>query len=228
MTGCNNTDAAVPRSMADNALTDTSRTNPLRLGILISGGGTNLQAVIDAIESATLPAKIAVVISSRVDAYGLTRAANAAIPTVAMTRADYRNPLAADEFIATTLRQADVDYVVLAGYMRMVLSPILTAFPDRVINLHPALLPAFPGAESIRDAWNHGVKVTGVTVHFANERYDEGPIIAQKAISIREDDTIETLTERIHETEHELLPYVLALIANGRVSLGDDRKVRIH
>jgi phosphoribosylglycinamide formyltransferase-1 len=199
-----------------------------RFGVLISGGGTNLQAIIDAIEAGSLPAEVAVVISSRPDAYGLVRAANASIPAVALSGADYRDAEAADELIVSELNRARVDYVVLAGYMRKVLSPLLDAFPDRIINLHPALLPSFPGAHGIEDAWNYGVKVTGVTVHFANEEYDTGPIIAQRAVPINEDDTIETLTDRIHKIEHELLPYVLTLIAEQRITLGEDRRVNIR
>ena len=199
----------------------------IRLGVLISGGGSNLQAIIDAIEAGKLDAEIVLVVSSKADAYGLTRAEQAGIPTLALTKADYEDPLAADERITSALQDAQANYVVMAGYMRMVREPLLKAFPDRIINLHPALLPSFPGAHGIADAFDYGVKLTGVTVHFANEEYDKGAIIAQRPVLIAEDDTLESLEEKIHAVEHELYPQVLQMIAQGRVIIGEDGKVRI-
>ncbi|NTU89162.1 MAG: phosphoribosylglycinamide formyltransferase [Actinobacteria bacterium] len=147
----------------------------IKLGVLISGGGTNLQALIDAIVARELDASIEIVISSKEDAYGLKRAVAAGIPTMALSREVYKDSRQADEIIASELRRAGCDYVVMAGYMRMVTEPILLAFENRVINIHPALLPSFPGAHGIADAFNAGVKVTGVTVHFADHEYDKGP-----------------------------------------------------
>jgi phosphoribosylglycinamide formyltransferase-1 len=199
----------------------------IKLGILISGSGSNLQAIIDAIEAGRLDAKIVLVVSSRPDAYGLMRAEQAGIPTLALTRDDYQDPLAADERIANALQNAQADYIALAGYMRMVREPLLKAFPNRIINLHPALLPSFPGAHGIEDAFNYGVKVTGITLHFANEDYDKGPIIAQQALAIEEEDTLETLEEKIHAAEHQLYPHVLQLIAQGRVTIEKNGKTRV-
>ncbi|MCL2757189.1 MAG: phosphoribosylglycinamide formyltransferase [Coriobacteriia bacterium] len=199
----------------------------IRLGVLLSGSGTNLQALINAITAGTLDAQIALVISSKPDAYGLVRAFEAGIPTMALTADVYKDRLAADAFIAQEFIKAGVEYVVMAGYMRMVNRPILEAFPNRVINIHPALLPSFKGAHGISDAFNAGVKVTGITVHFANADYDEGPIIAQRAVVIEETDTLESLEEKIHAVEHELYPHVLALIAAGRVSVDATGKVHI-
>lgn len=199
----------------------------VKLGVLISGSGTNLQAIIDAIAEGSLDAEIRVVISSRPDAYGLVRAKEAGIQTIALSKDVYADPDIANEVIATELVHAGCDYVVMAGYMRMLGEAVLVAFPDRVLNLHPALLPSFKGAHAIRDAYDAGVKVTGVTVHFANAEYDKGPIVAQRAIDIAEDDTLESLEEKIHAVEHELYPEVLRWIAAGRVSVGDDRKVHI-
>ena len=116
----------------------------------------------------------------------------------------------------------------MAGYMRMVTSVLLDAFPNRILNLHPALLPSFKGAHAIQDAFDAGVKVTGVTVHFANEEYDKGPIIAQRAVTVRETDTVESLEERIHDVEHEIYPQVLGWIADGRLEVLKNGKVRIH
>lgn len=191
----------------------------IKLGVLISGSGTNLQAIIDAIVVGTLDASVELVISSKPDAFGLKRAEQAGIPTMALSREVYEDPIAADEIIAGELRRAGCDYVVMAGYMRMVHEPVLLAFEDRVVNIHPALLPSFKGAHGIADAFHAGVKVTGVTVHFANAAYDEGPIIAQRAVDILPDDTLDTLEERIHEVEHVLYPQTLQLLAEGRVRL---------
>lgn len=199
----------------------------VKLGVLISGSGTNLQAIIDAIAEGSLDAEIRVVISSRPDAYGLVRAKEASIQTIALSKDVYADPDIANEAIATELVHAGCDYVVMAGYMRMLGEAVLVAFPDRVLNLHPALLPSFKGAHAIRDAYDAGVKVTGVTVHFANAEYDKGPIVAQRAVDIAEDDTLESLEEKIHAVEHELYPEVLRWIAAGRVSVGDDRKVHL-
>ncbi len=202
-------------------------TDRLKIGVLLSGGGTNLQAIIDAVAADGLPVEVAAVVSSRPDAYGIERARAAGIPVTVLDRAAYADPQAADERIVEALRAAGAEYAVMAGYMRKVTPVLLGAFPDRVVNLHPALLPSFKGAHAIDDAWEAGVKVTGVTVHFANEEYDKGPIIAQRAVEVREDDTRASLEERIHAVEHQLYPEVLQALAEGRVTIGPDRKVRI-
>ena len=198
----------------------------LKVGVLVSGSGTNLQAIIDAAAEG-LPIDIVHVVSSRPDAYGIERAKAAGIPVLVMNKEVYADPRAADEMIANTLQASGVEYVVMAGYMRMVTGVLLDAFPNRILNLHPALLPAFVGAHAIQDAFDYGVKVTGVTVHFANEEYDKGPIVAQRAVPVRETDTVETLEERIHEVEHEMYPQVLGWLADGRVTVGEDGKVHI-
>ena len=201
----------------------------IKIAVLISGSGTNLQAIIDRIAAGTLDAEIALVISSRADAYGLKRAQEAGLQTLTVDKDLYRREggIVADAVIASACRQLGVDYLVMAGYMRMVHAPILDAFPDRVVNLHPALLPSFQGAHAIQDAYERGVKVTGVTVHFANEVYDQGPIIAQRALAVEEGWTVDELEAHIHEIEHDLYPDVLQLIAEGRVSVRPDRTVSI-
>ena len=199
----------------------------LPIGVLLSGSGTNLQALIDRVTDGSLAADIVLVISSRPDAYGIERAKAAGIPVLVLNREAYADVEAADQRIVDALGEAGAEYVVMAGYMRMVTSVLLDAFPNRVMNLHPALLPSFRGAHGIQDAWDAGVKVTGVTVHFANAEYDKGPIIAQRPVVVREDDTVDTLEARIHDVEHELYPQVIQLIAEGRVSVGDDGKVHI-
>ena len=199
----------------------------LKIGVLLSGSGTNFQAIIDAAAEG-LPVEVVQVVSSRPDAFGIERAEKACIPVLVMNRERYADPLAADSLIVETLRAAGAEYVVMAGYMRKVTNVLLDAFPNRVLNLHPALLPSFKGAHAIQDAFDAGVKVTGVTVHFANEDYDKGPIVAQRAVEVREDDTVETLEERIHAVEHALYPEVLGMIAAGCVSVGEDGKVHVR
>lgn len=193
------------------------------LGVLISGSGTNLQAIIDRMAAGTLDATIELVVSSRPSAYGLKRAEAAGIQTLTLSKEIYADPERADEVIASSLRRASVDYVIMAGYMRMVHEPILAAFPNRVINLHPALLPSFKGAHAIQDAYDYGVKVTGVTVHVADGRYDCGPIIAQRALAVEEGWTVDELEEHIHAIEHELYPDVIQLLAEGRVRVDGGR-----
>ena len=199
---------------------------PLKIGVLISGGGTNLQKIIDEVAAGRLDVEIVKVVSSRPDAYGLERARAAGIAAVALSRSDY-DAGTADATIARELLDAGAEYVAMAGYMRLVGPDLFAAFPNRIINLHPALLPSFPGAHGIADAFDAGVKVTGVTVHFANEVYDEGPIIAQRAVPVREDDTIDALEARIHEAEYELYPWVLRHLAAGDISLTPEGKVHV-
>ena len=201
-------------------------TDRLKIGVLLSGSGTNLQAIIDAIAGG-LPTDIVLVVSSRPDAYGIERARAAGIPTLVMNREKYADVLAADAQIVEALQEAGAEYVVMAGYMRKVTSVMLDAFPNRVLNLHPALLPSFKGAHAIADAFNAGVKVTGVTVHFANADYDKGPIVAQRAVLVAENDTLDTLEAKIHDVEHVLYPEVIGLIAEGRVAV-DPSTNKVH
>ena len=202
--------------------------NKLKIGVLLSGSGTNLQAILDRIVDGTLDAEVVKVISSRPDAYGIERAKAAGVPVVTLNRDVYADPQAADERIVSELQDAGAEYVVMAGYMRKVTPVVLDAFPDRVLNLHPALLPSFKGAHAIVDAYETGVKVTGVTVHFANEDYDKGPIVAQEPVRVEEGWSVDDLEAAIHEAEHRIYPDAIQLIAEGRVSVDPDtRHVRI-
>ncbi len=200
----------------------------LKIGVLLSGSGTNLQAIIDEVSSGDLPVDIVHVISSRPDAYGMERARAAGLSVTALNRDVYADPLAADERIVAEMRKAGARYIVMAGYMRKLTPVVLDAFPDRVLNLHPALLPSFKGAHAIADAYAAGVKVTGVTVHFANEDYDKGPIVAQEPVRVEEGMTLDELEARIHAVEHELYPRVLRALAEGRVKIDDDRRVSVR
>ena len=199
----------------------------LKIGVLVSGSGTNLQAFIDAIAAKELDAEIVLVVSSRPDAYGIERAKAANIPVLVLNKGVYADPKAADARIVAALQEAGAEYVFMAGYMRMVTPVMLDAFPNRVVNLHPALLPSFKGAHGIQDAFDAGVKYTGVTVHFANAEYDKGPIIAQEPVAVLETDTVETLEERIHAVEHRLYPATAQIIAQGRVHVAADGKAHV-
>lgn len=200
---------------------------PLKIAVLVSGSGTNLQALIDEAAAGRLDVEIVKVVSSRPDAYGIQRAEAAGISTLVMNKTLYADPQAADAMIVEAVQQAGAEYIVMAGYMRMVTPVMLDAFPNRVVNLHPALLPSFKGAHAIADAFAAGVKVTGVTVHFANEDYDKGPIVAQRAVIVDEADTQDSLEAKIHAVEHELYPQVVQLLAEGRVSV-DPETNKVH
>lgn len=191
----------------------------LALGVMISGSGTNLQAVIDACSSGQIKARVAVVISNKADAYGLERARAGGIPAVHIDPAAYADIRKYNHALRETLEHYGTRLVVMAGYMRLLGREVLQAFPGAVINLHPALLPAFPGSSAIKDAFEYGVKITGVTVHFADEEFDRGPIIVQEAVRIEEADTLTSLESKIHAAEHRLLPEAIGLIADGRVQL---------
>ena len=198
----------------------------LRVGVLISGSGTNLQALIDRCADGSVDAEVVVAVSNKHDAFGLERARRSGVDAVFIDRAAYTTFAAYNHAITEAMCSRKVDLIVMAGYMRLLGNEVLTEFPDRVINLHPALLPAFVGPSSITDAFDHGVKVTGVTVHFANENFDEGPIIAQEAVTVDQDDTVQSLEAKIHEVEHRLLPMAVQLFAQGRLVI-EGRKVRV-
>ena len=199
----------------------------MRIGVLVSGSGTNLQAILDACEAGDLPAEVVCVVSDREDAYALVRAGCAGLPAMFIDRKAYRDEDEFNHAILDVLQGCGVDYVVMAGYMRLLGKEVLDAFPMRVLNIHPTLLPSFPGAHGIRDAFEYGVKVTGVTVHFANEVFDRGPILAQEEVYVDDADTVETLEAKIHKVEHRLYPAALKAIASGRVRI-EGRIVRLE
>jgi phosphoribosylglycinamide formyltransferase-1 len=191
----------------------------ITLGVLVSGSGTNLQAILDAIASKRLDAKVAVVLSNKAGSRGLERAQRAGVPTVTLDHKAYAGREAFDAAVVGALRERGVEWVVLAGFMRIVTRVLLDAFPMRVVNIHPALLPSFPGVDAQKQAIEHGVRVTGVTVHFVDSGTDTGPIIAQRALDVLPGDDVESLKKRLLEVEHALLPEVLQAIAEGRVEV---------
>jgi phosphoribosylglycinamide formyltransferase-1 len=191
----------------------------LVLGVLVSGSGTNLQAVIDAVASGRLRATIGVVLSNVATAKGLDRARAAGIPTAVVDHKAHASRETFDAAVVEVLRAHGVSCVVLAGFMRLVTPVLLSAFPDRVVNIHPALLPAFPGVHAQAQALRYGVRASGCTVHLVDVGMDTGPVLAQAAVPVLDDDTEETLTARILVKEHELLPAVLQWIADDRVEV---------
>ena len=186
-----------------------------RLGVLISGNGTNLQALIDAIRDGRLSATIGVVISNERTAGGLERARAAGIDTVVMSHRGWASRDEYDRALVLELRARAVDLVCLAGFMRIVGPPLIDAFPNAILNIHPALLPSFPGVDAQRQALRHGVKVSGVTVHFVTRELDAGPIVLQRTVPVFDDDTRETLAARILEQEHLAYPEAVGLILEG-------------
>ena len=197
-----------------------------RLGVLISGRGSNLQAIIDAIRDGRLSATIAVVISNRADAAGLLRARDAGIETLVMDHRAYPSREDYDRSLARELRSRDVGLVCLAGFMRLLSAEFLAAYPNAVLNIHPALLPAFPGLHAQRQALAHGVKVSGATVHLVDAELDAGPIVLQAAVPVRDDDTEETLAARILVEEHRLYPAAIQVVLDGAWRIDGRRFVK--
>ena len=186
-----------------------------RIGVLVSGRGSNLQALLDAARRGELGGEIAVVVSNVEEALGLARAREAGIPAVFRDHRGKKRD-AFDTEIVEILRAHRVDLVCLAGFMRLLSPVFVRAFPGRIVNIHPALLPAFPGLDAQRQAWEHGAKVSGTTVHLVDERLDSGPIVAQEAVPVLSGDTPETLAARILEAEHRLYPRAVRLLLEGR------------
>ena len=182
------------------------------IGVLVSGTGTNLQALLDA----GLP--VVAVASNNTKAPALDRAVKAGIEAGAFPAVEFESRERRDEEMAEWLADRGIELVVLAGFMQLLTAPFLGRFPGRILNVHPSLLPAFPGAHAVEDALAHGVKVTGATVHFVDEGVDSGPIVLQEAVEVREGDTAETLHARIQQVEHRLLPEAVRLFLDGKLT----------
>lgn len=186
-----------------------------RIGVLISGRGSNLQAIIDSIADGRLDATIAVVISNRADALGLERAQRAGIETLWIDHRSYASRAAFDRAIAGELRKRDVALVCLAGFMRLLSAEFVDAFPNRILNVHPSLLPAFPGLNGQAQAWEYGVKVSGATVHVVTAELDAGPIVRQAVVPVEPEDTADTLAARILTAEHGIYPEAIGIMLDG-------------
>lgn len=198
-----------------------------RLGVLISGRGSNLQAILDAIKTGRLNAEIGVVISNRADAPGLVRARAAGIDAVYLDHRAYPSREDYDRALVAALRRHDVRLVCLAGYMRLLSREFIETFPNAILNVHPSLLPAFPGLEAQAQAWTHGVRITGATVHLVTADLDAGPILLQAPVEVRTDDTVLTLADRILVEEHRIYPQAIGLVLDGKFRIEGRRAIRL-
>jgi phosphoribosylglycinamide formyltransferase 1 len=197
---------------------------PLPIAVLVSGGGSNLQSLIDHIEAGILNARIVLVVSNKPDAYGLKRAKGHNLPCTHLSHADYPNREDFDRELARMIREAGAEVVVLAGFMRILTPAFLRSFPQRVINIHPALLPSFPGVHGQAQAVEYGVRLSGCTVHFVDDEVDHGPIIIQAAVPVLEGDDADSLGARILRLEHRILPQAIQWFSQGRLRF-EGRKV---
>jgi phosphoribosylglycinamide formyltransferase-1 len=190
----------------------------LELGVLVSGNGSNLQAILDAIAARTLDARVRVVVSNQPGAFAVERARQASVPSVVCSHKDYASRQAFDQRLIELLQEAGAEWIVLAGFMRILTPEFMQAFKGRVLNIHPALLPAFPGTHAIRQALAYGVKITGCTVHWVDSGVDSGPIVLQEAVPVLDNDTEESLGERIHRAEHALFVDALRKLSQGSIA----------
>jgi len=198
----------------------------LKLGVLISGNGSNLQSIIDHIEKRSLKAVIKIVVSNNPDALGITRAKKHGIQIAVLKNADFKSPEDFDSELIKIMKKNDVELVILAGFMRILTPAFLKAFPQKIMNIHPALLPSFSGLHGQKQAFDYGVKFTGCTVHFVDEGVDTGPIIIQSIVPVYDDDTEEILAARILKEEHRIYPQAIQFYAEGRLEI-KDRKVKL-
>ena len=190
--------------------------NNRRLGVLISGRGSNLQSIMDAVATGRLAATIALVVSNNPDAFGLERASLAGIETVTLEQKAFPSRETYDAALVDVLQRYDVGLVCLAGFMRLLGASFVEAFPNRILNIHPSLLPAFPGLHGQLQALRHGVKISGATVHIVTPELDAGPIVLQASVAVEENDTVDTLSERILVEEHRIYPEAIGILLDGR------------
>ena len=198
----------------------------MNIAVLCSGSGTNLQAIIDNVKSGYIPAKIALILSDNKDAFALKRAKKAGIETLALNPEGYNAREDFDKELIKNLKKRNVELIVLAGFMRLLSPYFIKKYKNKIMNIHPALLPSFKGTRAIKDALQYGVKVTGPTVHFVDEHLDHGPIIAQKCVEVSDNDTEEALLERVHKEEHKIYPEAIKLFVEGKLKLKGRKVVR--
>lgn len=199
----------------------------MKIAVLISGSGTNLQAIIDKVENGDIPAELSLVISNIPEAYGIIRAQKHNIKTIILEHKKYPSREEFDREIVSILNKHEINLVVLAGYMRIITPYFINNFKNKIINIHPAILPSFPGIHAQKQAFDYGVKYSGCTIHFVDEGTDTGPIIFQAAVPVKDDDTPDTLTERILTEEHKLLPLAVKYFVEGKLKM-DGRKVFVR
>jgi len=190
-----------------------------KFAVFVSGAGTNLQAIIDAVKKEEIKAELALVFSNNRKALALKRAEEAGLKILALDRKDYATPQSYERAIVIYLREAEIDFIVLAGYMKILSPYFIKEFPNKILNVHPSLLPAFKGANGIKDTFTYGTKLGGVTIHFVDDKMDHGPIIMQESVKVAEKETLESFTEKIHAIEHRIYPKAVALFAEGRLKI---------
>jgi len=197
----------------------------MNIAVFVSGNGTNLGAIIDAVSRGEIKAKIALVVSDNEDAYALTRAKKAGIETFVLGPKGFSSREEYDKAVIKELEKKDIGLIVLAGFMRLVSDYFVGKYKNRIINIHPSLLPSFKGTHGIKEAFEYGLKKTGITVHFVDNELDHGPIILQESVTVGENDTLDTLEEKIHKIEHKLYPEAIRLFTEGKLRV-EGRKVR--
>jgi len=191
----------------------------MNIAVFVSGSGTNLQAIVDMVKRGYIKAKIALVVSDNKEAYALNRAQKAGIETLVLDPEDFKSREEFDKEIIRNLKKHDVELIALAGYMRLLTPYFIKEYRNRILNVHPALLPSFKGKNGVKDALDYGVKVTGPTVHFVTEDIDAGPIVAQAAVLVKDGDTEDSLTERIHKEEHKIYTKAIKDFVGGRLRI---------
>ncbi|MBI3315214.1 MAG: phosphoribosylglycinamide formyltransferase [Candidatus Omnitrophica bacterium] len=191
----------------------------MNFAVFASGNGGNLQAIISALRVQKIRAALQLVVSDRADAYALVRARKAKVPTLCLNPKNFETREAFDRAVLAHLKERRIDFIVLAGYMRLFSHHFIRSYPNKILNIHPALLPAFKGTHSVRDAFQYGVKVTGVTVHFIVEEMDAGAVILQEAVAVGPKDTESSLARKIHRVEHRVYPKAIDLFARGKLKL---------
>jgi len=198
----------------------------MNIAVLASGSGTNFQAIIDRVKDGYIPAKIAILVSDNKEAYAIKRAEEAGIETFILSPKKFKTREEYDSQIVKKLKEKDIGLVVLAGFMRLISPYFVKAYKDKILNIHPALLPSFKGTHGVKDALKYGVKVTGPTCHFVDEELDNGAIILQETVSVSSDDTEETLHNKIHKKEYEIYPKAIKLFVEGKIKV-EGRKIKI-
>ena len=200
---------------------------PLRFAVFVSGKGSNLHAIVDAVKKGEIASELALVFSNKPKAEALKYAAEIGLETLHLHPRDYTNPQSYDRDIVINLKRAKIDFIVLAGYMKLLTPYFVKEYPNKIINVHPSLLPAFKGKQGIKDAFTYGAKITGVTIHFVNDKMDNGPIIIQESVKVPEGETLEDLTEKIHKIEHRIFKKAIAMYEQGRLKVQAARRVKI-
>ncbi|MBZ0167566.1 MAG: phosphoribosylglycinamide formyltransferase [Candidatus Omnitrophica bacterium] len=200
----------------------------MKFAVFVSGVGSNLKVLHDACKKGEIKSELALVFSNRPKAGGIKYAQEVGLETLHLNPKDYTNPQSFDRDVVIHLKQAKIDFIVTAGYMKLFTPYFVKQYPNKIINVHPSLLPAFKGKQGIKDAFTYGVKVAGVTIHFVNDKMDAGPIILQQPVDVSDDETLESLTEKIHKIEHKIFKKAIALYEQDRLKVKAARRVEIR